>query len=191
MKFDRLYPLISSTLKMECKGTPGTAAGGKPLIEELETDWNRAVLGDAVEYCTSAEFTSEINRFRSKYASNFGAKNKDAKSLAVGEHSLEDTIIFDKYQKLVESMLQSFVTSKGSTISDFFSECRAAMENKFCALFEEHEHHWFVEMLLDWLDFDHFCDSMAQFDGDKAQGDESKCCGDDNDEIADSKCGHK
>jgi hypothetical protein len=65
------------------------------------------------------------------------------------------------------------------------------MENKFCALFEEHEHHWFVEMLLDWLDFDHFCESMSQresVDRNNRDLDDSKY---DDGDVADSKFGHK
>lgn len=164
---------------MDCKNSSAA------LTEVVETGWNRAILGDAVDYCTSSEFTNEINSFRSKYAHKFGSKNEDAKYLSVGEHSLEDTIIFNKYQMLVEGLLQSFVVSKGSTIAEFFAECRGAMENKFCAIFEEHQHHWFVEMLLDWLDFDHFCDSMSQQQGVR---DEEDC---NNDGIAESKYGHK
>jgi hypothetical protein len=170
---------------MDCKGN------GAVLSEEVETDYRRSVLGQAVVFCSSAEFTGEINRFRAKYADKFGSSSTDAKGMDAGEHSLEDTIIFNKYQGLVEGLLQLFVTERGSTIGEFFAECRDAMENKFCALFEEHEHHWFVEMLLDWLDFDHFCESMSQresVDRNNRDLDDSKY---DDGDVADSKFGHK
>ena len=35
------------------------------------------------------------------------------------------------------------------------------MDGKFTALFEEHEHKWFVDMVMSWSDFDLFIKSMC------------------------------
>ena len=77
------------------------------------------------------------------------------------EHSLEFTSIFNDFQDLVESKLSTFVEKRSSNIRDFYSECRDSLDGKFTVLFEEHEHKWFVDMLLDWLDYAHFHEGMV------------------------------
>jgi hypothetical protein len=36
------------------------------------------------------------------------------------------------------------------------SDCRGALEDQYCALFEEHKHYWFVDALLCGLEYDAF-----------------------------------
>ena len=127
--------------------------------EVVETDWRKSVIEDAAIFCSSDEFADAIDDFRSRKAQIFSSG--DAK-LTDCEHSLEYTVAFKEYQTLVDSLLEDFVKSRSSSITEFYAECRDAMEGKFTALFEEHEYKWFVEMLLSWLDYDAFYSMMKE-----------------------------
>ena len=37
-----------------------------------------------------------------------------------------------------------FIASESSTIESFFGACQDIIDGKFCALFEDHEHKWYV-----------------------------------------------
>lgn len=47
-------------------------------------------------------------------------------------------------------------------MADFYSDCRDALEDKYCALFEDHEHKWFVELLVSMTDFQEFHEMMVR-----------------------------
>ena len=49
----------------------------------------------------------------------------------------------------------------GCSSADFFAQCKDALNDRYCALFEEHEHHWFVDALLACLDYSHFFSLMV------------------------------
>lgn len=129
----------------------------KEISEIVETDWNRSVLKVAAEYCTSDEFMNEVLLFKDKHCDIF---IHSAESGGDSEHSLEFTDVFNQFQDIIERKLSEFVRENGSTIGDFYSECRDAVDGKFTVLFEEHEHKWFVDLLMDWLDYNHFYESM-------------------------------
>ena len=127
--------------------------------EVVDTDYRKSVIEDAINYCSSDEFIDSIDNFRERKSTLFSTS--DAK-LTECEHSLEYTVAFKEYQTLVDGLLENFVKSRKSTITEFYAECRDSMEGKFTALFEEHEHKWFVEMLLSWMDYDYFYTMMIE-----------------------------
>ena len=67
------------------------------------------------------------------------------------------------YLKDFEESVTEFITSYGCTIEEFYEECDFAINDKFCALFEEHKHHSFVETMLMSTDYMHFVDSMLEY----------------------------
>lgn len=129
--------------------------------EVIVTDWRHSLLGEAVIYCSSPEFEDKINDFQKKYRHIF-EDYVDCKSSEDEEQNLECTIIFQEYQQLIEELLEDFVISNGSTIVEFYAECRSSLNGDFTALFEEHEHKWFVDALLSWLDYDAFFAEMVK-----------------------------
>ncbi|CAM9205591.1 unnamed protein product [Heterosigma akashiwo] len=76
------------------------------------------------------------------------------------EHKLEFSDIHSEYLELFERGLESYIDEQGLTIQDFWSACQDAISDKYCAIFEEHEHHWFVEFLLSSIDYQNFFKMM-------------------------------
>ena len=44
--------------------------------------------------------------------------------------------------------------------NDFYKECRDISDGKFTVLFQEHEYKWFIDLLMEWLDYHEFYESM-------------------------------
>ena len=130
----------------------------KEITEFVDTDWNKSVLKDAAEYCTSDGFMNEILIFKEIHADIF---IESSESKGDDEHSLIFTDVFNEYQQLIDRKLSAFVEENGITMLDFYAECRDAMDGKFTVLFEEHEDKWFVDLLMDWLDYNHFYEGMV------------------------------
>lgn len=129
--------------------------------EIIKTKWKKSVLEDVINYCTSNEFKIEINKFKKKniiYFNNYC----ELKYPEEEEHSLECNEIFQEYQLLIENLLEEYVKNSGSTITDFYYECQSSLNGDFTALFEEHEHKWFVDALLAWLDYNVFFNDMVE-----------------------------
>ena len=57
--------------------------------------------------------------------------------------------------------MEGFVKATGYTLEEFHTECKDALEDKYCALFEDHQYKFFVSMLLSVLDYDHFYGLMV------------------------------
>lgn len=128
--------------------------------EIIKTKWKKSILNEVINYCSSNNFKNKINQFKNQYLNIF-EDYIEMKTIEDEEHSLECTEIFHKYQELIEELLEDYVLSTGSTIIEFYSECQSSLNNEFTILFEEHEHKWFVEALLAWLDYDVFFKEMV------------------------------
>jgi hypothetical protein len=96
-------------------------------------------------------------RFRDAYVEHF----VDFANSKVDEHSLIFSEIFQDYHRLLDRLFSSFADICGVTIEKVYSDCRDAMDDKFTPLFEENENKWFVELLLSWMEYDHFVSSMV------------------------------
>jgi hypothetical protein len=145
----------------------------KRCEEVIETNWRRSLLGEAAIYCSSSQFEYQINKFKQKYAFNF-EEYIDCKTSEDDEQSLQCTIIFQEYQTLIEELLEEFITLHDSTLRDFSAECRSSLNNEFTALFEEHEHKWFVEILLSWIDYEIFFLEMVKIARERQRDDQHK-----------------
>ena len=78
----------------------------------------------------------------------------------VDEHSLVFTDIYQEYQRFLDSQFSKFAGAQGITVEKIYADCRDAMDDKFTPLFEENENKWFVELLLSWMEYEHFVSSM-------------------------------
>ena len=54
----------------------------------------------------------------------------------------------------------AFVKSHDSTIQDFYVLCQEAINDEYCALFEEHQFHGFVDALLASIEYQSFINLM-------------------------------
>ncbi|DAZ93687.1 TPA: hypothetical protein N0F65_008195 [Lagenidium giganteum] len=77
------------------------------------------------------------------------------------EHKHEYKQLHDRYLELFEEALSDFVESEGSTVEEFFRECRDILDGNYTALFEEHKYGWFVDRLLACLEYKQFYGLMV------------------------------
>ena len=72
------------------------------------------------------------------------------------EHHLEYSALHEQYLSEFETNLSEFLTGEGCSSAEFFSQCQDALDDKYVALFDEHEHHWFVDALHASLSYERF-----------------------------------
>ena len=71
------------------------------------------------------------------------------------EHKLGLPQCHERFLEMFEEQLEAFFSSRARP-RRHFSECQDVMNDQFCALFEDHEHKWFVDMLLGMMEYKHF-----------------------------------
>ena len=142
--------------------------------EEVTTAWGISTLADAIIFCSSETFEESIDEFREEHSGIFQryARSVDPEN---EEQSLECTESFQQYQKLIESLLEEFVSNKGVTIREFYAECKSAIDGDFTPLFQDHEHKWFVDIILSWLDYSFFFKEMVSYAASRSRS-EGKVC---------------
>eukprot|EP00520_Triparma_pacifica_P019363 CAMPEP_0118659190 /NCGR_PEP_ID=MMETSP0785-20121206/14976_1 /TAXON_ID=91992 /ORGANISM="Bolidomonas pacifica, Strain CCMP 1866" /LENGTH=141 /DNA_ID=CAMNT_0006552271 /DNA_START=197 /DNA_END=618 /DNA_ORIENTATION=- len=69
------------------------------------------------------------------------------------EHKIHFSDMHADYLGIFEKQITKFVSREGYSAEDFFGECKAALDDFGCALFEEHEEKWFVEVLMSATDY--------------------------------------
>ncbi|CAM9455996.1 unnamed protein product, partial [Sphacelaria rigidula] len=72
------------------------------------------------------------------------------------------TELHEQYLQLLEALLYEFLSEVGCTSEDLFSALKDAQDNNFCALFEEHRYHWFVQTLLAAMQYQDFYHLMLR-----------------------------
>ena len=161
--------------------------GESGVIEE-DVHFSEQILSAAIVYCSTPAFKDPIAAFKDKHLHVFAeyvtllptstSEGKegggDSKSQGQSksqslcpeevEHSLQCQEVFEEFQALVESLLETFTARGGeredqdqgvlslplsprharACAQEFFRECAEAVEGKFVPLFEEHENKWWV-----------------------------------------------
>jgi hypothetical protein len=74
---------------------------------------------------------------------------------------LEFTEIFHEFGQQVSELVEGFVASNGGRLAVFLNECRDSLDDKWCALFQEDDNKWVVEIMLAATDYDLFYRAMA------------------------------
>ncbi len=119
------------------------------------------VIEHAISYCESSFFQNALNDFKLKHVGLFH-DIAESKSPDEEEQSLQHTEVFSDYNALLDSLLtEDFIRKHGYTAAEFYSQCEDIIAGKFTALFEEHEHLWFVQMLQGWLEYPTFVKQMC------------------------------
>lgn len=114
------------------------------------------LLQRAAVYCESPRFSSMVEAFEERHVHSFA--NDDG----YGESSLEHSALFADYTSLLEGEMEGFLRDSGATQHEFYLQCQDVVEGKFTALFAEHEHQWFVDLLKSWTDFSSFRKLMVR-----------------------------
>lgn len=122
---------------------------GKREEEEVKAS-DLTLLQLAAAHCESPRFSSKVEAFEEEASRAFAQDDGSSES------SLEHTSLFAEYCALLEREMEGFLRDSGATQQEFFLQCQDVIEGKFTALFAEHEHQWFVDLLHSWTDFTSF-----------------------------------
>jgi hypothetical protein len=115
-----------------------------------------------IAFCGGEQFQDAMEDFKREHMSSF-RNIAESKKPDEEEHPLEFTEIFNKHQQLMENLLQNFADRHNVDSKELYFQCRDALDGQFCALFEEHRHKWFVDMLLEWQEYSTFIESMVSY----------------------------
>jgi len=135
---------------------------GVPPSEEV---WGNAELGSVLKEAArhwgrETGYKRALEEWVFSHAGRFedavGVEFKDY------EHSLEQYDLHKQYMDLFESQVVKYVERKDYTPLDFYKECNDVLNDFGCALFEEHEEKWFVEVLVAAGDYDNWFELMCR-----------------------------
>ena len=128
-------------------------------VGDVEEVVGSDIMPDIIRYAESDYFQRKISSFLERHECDFSDNISEACKSGdkeFEEMKVEYMEIFQKYKKLIESLLEEFAEETARSVSEISAACRDCVDDKFCPLFEENENKWFVELLLSWLDFDNF-----------------------------------
>jgi len=124
------------------------------------TVWeNNGLIEELIAYCESENFQAMIEIFKLDNAHLF-EEYLDAKSIHNVTHKIESTEIFENYKLLLDQLLHDFCRNHATNTRDLFMECLDIYEGRFCPLFQDHEHKWFIDTMLAWNEYELFFDEM-------------------------------
>ncbi|OQS00852.1 hypothetical protein ACHHYP_02235 [Achlya hypogyna] len=118
-----------------------------------------SLLKRAASFYTSRDFERHFDSFIEEYGPLF-EDDGDAKATDT-EHKHVFKEAHDTYLAHFEAALTDFLAAEGSTITEFYDACREISEEKYTALFEEHQYAWFLERLLAAMEYTAFYTWMA------------------------------
>ena len=127
-------------------------------IEEEVKASDLSLLVRASVYCSSAPVQRSVTEFHRLHVESFTDVRDEQ-----DENSLEHSRIFALYVDLLDGLMDAFLSREGASQKEFMMQCQDVIDGKFCALFEENEHAWFVDLLHSWTDFPSFKRSMISF----------------------------
>jgi hypothetical protein len=109
-----------------------------------------------ISYCDTRKFLDPLDAFKEENSQPFVSWDLEGEK----EHPLAFMVIFIAYQALLETLLQDFATARDMDSKELYFQCRDALDGQFTALFEEHRHKWFVDLLFEWQEYEVFVESM-------------------------------
>ena len=131
-------------------------------VEDVINDAD--LLDYAVEWAESNLFKSKVDTFRHKHVSMFTAHLTlagDSKSGDLPEQSHELYEAFTEYKELIEQLFEDFCAHHKVSMRTFYEAFHAVAEGQCTALFEEHRHQWFVDMIISWTEYEEFVTRMC------------------------------
>jgi hypothetical protein len=137
-----------------------------PQLAEQEVDAadreRGSLLRRAAQFYKSSSLQSPLEVWVRDHVNSF--KHAAAQEAKTGEieNELKFTELHEEYLSLFESLLEQFIAQEHSSSAEFFSECQDALNDQYCALFEEHEFHGFAEMLASAVQYEAFLAMMLK-----------------------------
>jgi hypothetical protein len=120
------------------------------------------MLDAAIKYCCSHDFQQSIESFEIKNAEYFDIIS-ESKCPEDEEQTCEHYFVFQQFQDLIDKLLSKLARDHNTTAITIFESCRDAYEGRFLPLFqEEHEHKWFVDLLMSWGNYETFLLRMVK-----------------------------
>ena len=113
-----------------------------------------SVVEACIKWATESNIDAKFDEFARENAEIFAesAESKDDDPV----HKLEYTQCHERFLEMFETQIEGFLEEQGISNETFFTECQQVMNDQFCALFEDHQHKWFVDMLLGMMEYNHF-----------------------------------
>ena len=109
-----------------------------------------------------------LERFVEEHSSKFA--HRQSLDASEEEQDLVHTELHREYLVRWEAAIEAFLTERAFSLQEFQTQLRDAVEDRYCALFEEHEHHGFVEALLAAFEYDEFVRVMVSRARDRGRG---------------------
>lgn len=131
-----------------------------PALEEVVFQSHLEAL---IAFCGGDAFQDRLEAFKRRNIALFREVGESKGDEFDQEHPLEFTTAFKEYTALIETGLEGFAHEHGIEPHELYYQARDAVEGQFCALFEEHQHKWFVDLLLEWLEYEPFVKMMTKF----------------------------
>lgn len=120
------------------------------------------MLEAAMQFCCSPEFQQSIESFEMKNTEYFDIIS-ESKCPEEEEQTCEHYFVFQQFQDLIDKLLSNLARDYKTTPIVLFESCRDAYEGRFLPLFQdEHEHKWFVDLLLSWGNYETFLARMVK-----------------------------
>lgn len=131
----------------ESKSTIGE---GKDGGDSKEGSSNR-VLELVEQFCMSNSMESEFDAFAEEHADVF-VRCLEIDRGGVEEHPLEFHEIYQKYLKIFEAKIETFIVSKGFAVKDFYLQCQEIIDQDLAY----GSSRFFVEALLATAEYEMF-----------------------------------
>ena len=100
-----------------------------------------------------------LERFVDEHSSKFA--HRQSLDASEEEQDLVHTELHREYLVRWEAAIEAFLSEKAFSLQEFQAQLRDAVEDRYCALFEEHEHHGWVDSCFAAVSYEHFYRRMV------------------------------
>ena len=100
-----------------------------------------------------------LERFVEEHSSKFA--HRQSLDASEEEQDLVHTELHREYLVRWEAAIEAFLSEKAFSLREFQTQLRDAVEDRYCALFEEHEHHGWVDSCFAAVSYEHFYRRMV------------------------------
>ena len=130
--------------------------------EEITSETD--LLTSLIKFCEGPFFSGQIEQFREDNASIFLEYSTDnSKSADDDTQPLEFYTCFQTFKYLVESLMEDFARRRKIDVSEIFFAVKDALNGEFTILFEEHRHQWFIDLMMEWMEYECFVKDMVTY----------------------------
>jgi hypothetical protein len=136
--------------KDEAKNDDDDASDGEPFVDMIAAC--KVYFGDPDDLPLLEQFAAEHGR---------AFAHRQSLDCADEEQDLAHTALHAAYLVKWERCVEAFLRDRGYALLEFQEQLRDAVEDRFCALFEEHAHHGWVDSCFAAVSYEHFYRRMV------------------------------